>query len=91
VPATPEEMKTLVDAYDAAHPCVARAMADLLLRGNVILEEHRLLESSVGDAFEAFVFKVLDEHNIGKDQFAATLIAFERLRATIDELDQIPP
>lgn len=91
MPATPDEMKMLLDAFEAAHPRMARAMADLLLRGNVILEEYRLLEGPVGDAFEAFVFKALDEHGIGKDQFAATLIAFERLRDTIDHLDQIPP
>lgn len=91
MPATPEEIKMLVDAFEGAHPRVARAMADLLLRGNVILEEHSLLEGTVGDAFEVFVFKVLDEHGIGKDQFASTLIAFERLRDTIDHLDQIPP
>jgi hypothetical protein len=89
--ATPVEIKMLVDAFEAAHPRMARAMADLLLRGNVILEEHSLLEGTVGDDFEAFVFKVLDEHGIGKDQFAATLIALGRLRETIDHLDQIPP
>ena len=91
VPATPEEMQTLVGAYEATHPRMARALADLLLRGNVILEEHRLLDDPVGDAFEAFVFKMLDEQGIGKEQFAATLMAFERLRNTIDQLDQLPP
>ncbi|MDR6539490.1 hypothetical protein [Variovorax soli] len=84
-------MNTLVDAFESAHPRMAGAMADLLIRGNVILEEHQLLEGTVGDAFEAFIFKVLDEHGIGKDQFAATLIAFERLRDTIEHLDQLPP
>jgi hypothetical protein len=91
VPATPEELKSLVDAYDQAHPSLARAMAELLVRGNVILEDHRLLEGEVGDRFEAFVFHVLAEHSIGKEAFAATLIAYERLRDTIDQLDRLPP
>lgn len=89
--ATPEELKLLVDAFEAAHPRMARAMAELLLRGNVILEDHRLLDGAVGDAFEGFVFSTLDKYGIKKDQFAETLIAFERLRETIDHLDQIPP
>ena len=84
-------MERLIDAFDKAHGPIARAMADLLIRGNVILEEHRLLEGKVGDAFEAFVFNVLAEHSIGKDEFAQTLRALERLRETIDQLDQLPP
>jgi hypothetical protein len=91
MPATPEEMQALVDAFEAAHPRMARAMADLLLSGNVLLEEHRLLQGPIGDAFEAFVFKVLDEHGIGRGRFAATLIALGQLRDTIDHLDQMPP
>ena len=91
MPATPEEMQTLVEAFDKAHRPVARAMAELLIRGNVLLEEHRLLEGKVGDAFEAFVFGVLAEHDIGTEEFAQTLIAFERLRETLDHLEQLPP
>ncbi|MDR6536984.1 hypothetical protein [Variovorax soli] len=66
-------------------------MADLLLRGNVILEEHQLLDGDVGDGFEAFVLGVLQEHRISKEVFAETLIALSRLRETIDHLDQLPP
>jgi hypothetical protein len=91
VPATPEELKTLVDAYDQAYPSVARAMAELLVRGNVILEDHKLLDGKVGDQFEAFVFNVLDDRYISKEAFAATLIAYERLRDTLGQLDQLPP
>ena len=89
--ATPEEMRRLVNAYEKSHSQMARAMADLLVRGNVTLEEHRLLESEVGGRFEAFVLDILAEHNISKEAFAATLIAYERLRDTIDQLDQLPP
>lgn len=91
MPATPEELNALVDAYDKAHPSMARAMAELLVRGNVILEDHELLEGAVGDRLEAFVFNVLADHNISKEAFAATLIAYERLRDTIHQLDQLPP
>ena len=91
MPATPEEMQNLVAAFDKAHRPLARAMADLLIRGNVILEEHRLLEGKVGDAFEAFVFDILAENNISTEEFADTLIAFERLRETLDHLEQLPP
>jgi len=90
MPATPEEMERLVNAFEKAHPPVARAMADLLLRGNVILEEHRMLEGPVGDGFEAFVFSILAEHGIQKEAFAATLIALDHLRDTIEELDRLP-
>ena len=91
MPTTPEEFQRLVHAFDRAHRPMARAMADLMVRGNVILEEHGLLEGSVGDAFEAFVFGVLAEHRIGQEEFAATLIDLERLHATIDHLDNLPP
>lgn len=66
MPATPEEIMELLNAFDAAHPPMARAMADLLLRGNVVLEEHQLLEGQIGDAFEAFVLRVLEEHASAK-------------------------
>lgn len=91
MPATPEEMKRLVDAFEEAHAPVARAMADMLLSGNVILEEHQLLEGPVGEAFEAFVFSVLAERGIHKEAFAATLVDLDRLRDTIEELDRLPP
>lgn len=91
MPATPEELKRLVDAFEEAHAPVARAMADLLIRGNVILEEHRMLEGPIGDAFEAFVFRVLDDNAIQKETFAKTLVALDRLRETVDQLDQLPP
>ncbi|PNG53160.1 MULTISPECIES: hypothetical protein [unclassified Variovorax] len=91
MPATPEEFERLIDAFDNAHAPVARAMADLLLRGNVILEEHQMLEGPIGDAFEAFVFNMLAEQGISKEAFAETLRALVRLRDTIDHLDQLPP
>ncbi|WP_309974445.1 hypothetical protein [Variovorax guangxiensis] len=65
-------------------------MADLLVRGNVILEEHRLLECAIGDAFEVFVFEVLDKHGTSKEAFAETLVALDRLRSTIDQLPTTP-
>ena len=91
MPATPEELKQLIDTFEQAHAPIARAMADLLVRGNVILEDHQLLEGPVGDGFEEFVFNVLAEGGITKAEFAATLVAYDRLRETIDQLDQLPP
>jgi hypothetical protein len=91
VPATPEEIKQLVDDFERAHPPVARALVDLLARGSNILEEHRLLDGPIGASFEAFVFKVLDAHGISRKTFASTSIALERLRRTVDQLDQLPP
>jgi hypothetical protein len=89
--ATREEIKKLVDSFKDRHAPVARVMADLLLRGNVLLEEHQMLEGSIGDAFEAFVFRVLGEHGVRKEVFADTLVALSQLRETIDHLDQLPP
>jgi len=90
MPATPEEMKRLVDAFEDAHAPVARAMADLLVRGNILLEDYQMREGPVGDAFEAFVFSVLHEHGIRREAFAKTLVALNHLRETIDHLDRLP-
>ena len=90
MPATREEMKKLLDAFEDAHPPVARAMADLLVRGSILLKEYHMLEGPVGDAFEMFVFSVLHEHGIQRQAFARTRVALDRLRDTIDQLDQLP-
>ena len=91
MPATPEELRRLIYEFDEAHAPVARAMADLLVRGNVILQEHELLDSPIGNAFEEFVFKSLAEQGIRKEAFASALRGLQRLRETIDQLDQLPP
>ncbi|VTU29443.1 hypothetical protein H6CHR_03196 [Variovorax sp. PBL-H6] len=91
MPVTPEEMKRLIEAFDNGHAPVARAMANLLIRGNVILEEHQMLEGRIGDAFESFVFEVLVEHGVSQEAFAETLQALVRLRDTIDHLEQLFP
>ena len=90
MPATPEDMKRLVDTFEDAHAPVARAMADLLVRGNILLEDDQMLEGRIGHAFEAFVFSVLHEHGIRREAFAKTLLALNHLRVTIDHLDRLP-
>ena len=90
MPAPPEEMGRIIDAFEDAHAPVARMMADLLVRGNILLEDYQMLEGPIGDAFEAFVFSVLHEHGIQRDAFAKTLVALNQLRKTIDHLDRLP-
>jgi len=91
MPATPEELRRLVNSFEEAHAPVARAMADLLVRGSILLKDYQMLEGPIGDAFEAFVFGVLHEQGIQRERFAQTLRALNHLRATIDHLDQLPP
>ncbi len=62
----------------------------MMVRGNALLEEHELLESRVGDRFEAFVFDMLAEYGIAPARFAETLRAFERMRETLDHLEAFP-
>jgi hypothetical protein len=89
MPATPEEMERLVGEFERAHPSVARALADLLVRGNTILAEHGLLQGPLGDAFKAFVLHSINEQGLTKKEFADTLSALNRLRVTVEELDRL--
>ena len=67
-------------------------MADLLVRSNILLKECHMLEGPVGDAFGmSSVFSMLHEHGIQRQAFARTRVALDRLRDTIDQLDQLPP
>jgi len=91
MPATPEEMKTLVDAYERSHHPMSRAMADLLLRGDQILSEHRLHSSDFRKRLHALIQAELLEHGVSQEQFSATLRAFDRLQSTVEQLDQLPP
>ena len=59
MPATQQEIDALQLAYEQAHSALARALSELLVVGNVVLESHGLLERPLGDAFEAFVVKNL--------------------------------
>ena len=90
MPATPEEMKQLIDAFEAAHPPVARALADLLARGRSILEEHRMLDDPLGEQFEAMIFKLSAEHGISRQALQSALKALARVRITVEQLDQLP-
>lgn len=90
MPATPEEMKLLVDTFENAHPPLARAMADLLLRGLDILQEHRLEEHSLVVAYEALVNEMAEQHGVSKQVLSGSVAALRRLRATVDQLDRLP-
>lgn len=83
-------MKALVDAFEAAYTPVARALADLLIRGKAILEEHRTLPTPLGDDFEALVFKLSAEHGISRQALQSASAALERVRITVEQLEQLP-
>ena len=87
MPATPEEMKALIDAFEAAHPPVARALADLLVRGKAILEEHHTLSIPLGDDFEALVVELSVGHGVSRQMLDSTVAALERVRITLEHLD----
>lgn len=90
MPATPNEFAALTAAFDKAHSRPARALADLLLMGNVTLESHDALEGPIGDAFEKFVMDCAMEEGVSITEFKAAVRGLGELRATLDELDQLP-
>jgi hypothetical protein len=88
--ATSDEIAALQAEFERSHRRHARALAELLLLGNVILEDHQLLEGEMGDAFERFVLQCLSEQGIEVGEFAAAVKALGTLRATLAELQQLP-
>lgn len=90
MPATPEEMEVLVNAFESAHPPAARALADLLERGKRILEEHRILYTPLGEQFEEMMFKLSADHDVSRQMLNDTGAALERVRITVEQLDQLP-
>lgn len=89
MPATPEEMKAIVDAYEGAHPSVARALADLLERGKCILEEHRMLDTPLAGQLEAVILKFAAQHGVSRQMLNDTTAALERMRITVDHLERL--
>ena len=90
VPATPEEMKLLVDAFENAYPPLARALADLLVRGVDILDEHRLGKAPLSGDFEALIFKLSQDCGISEQVLSSAVSALRRLRVTVEQLDRLP-
>jgi hypothetical protein len=90
MPATSDEISALRAEFERGHRLPARALAELLLIGNVILEDHQLLEGPLGVAFERFVMEALAEQDIEVGEFAAAVKALGTLRATLAELQQLP-
>lgn len=88
--ATSSEIAALRAEFERSHRRPARALAELLLIGNVILEDHQLLEGRVGDAFERFVLQTLSDEGVETGEFAAALKALAALRETLAELQQLP-
>lgn len=88
--ATTSEIAALRAEFERAHSRVARALAELLLLGNVILEDHELLEGKIGDAFEQFVLQSLSGEGVELGEFAAAVKALGTLRETLAELQQLP-
>jgi hypothetical protein len=90
MPATSDEIDALRAEFERAHRRPARALAELLLLGNVILEDHQLLEGPLGVAFERFVVEALSDQGVEVGEFAAAVKALGALRATLAELQQLP-
>ena len=88
--ATYEEIAALRRAFEEGHSRPARALADLLLGGNVCPESHEVLEGPIGDAFEAFVIQCVQDQGVTISQFKAAVEALGVLKSTLDELDQLP-
>jgi hypothetical protein len=82
MPATPEEFQRVVEAFERAHEPLVRALADLHLRGNMILEEHGFLEERLGDQFEEFILASLRSNGSTKEQFAAALRDLDKMHTT---------
>lgn len=88
--ATRDEISALKDDFERSHRQPVRALAELLLLGNVILEDHGMLEGDVGSAFERFVMESLSQQGIDVGEFAAAVQALGKLRATLAELQSLP-
>lgn len=88
--ATSDEIAALRADFERSHSRPARALAEMLLIGNVILEDHQLLEGEVGDAFERFVLQSLADQGVEVGEFAAAVKALGKLRETLAELQQLP-
>lgn len=88
--ATRDEIAALMADFEQAHSRPARALAELLLLGNVILGGHDLLEGEVGIAFDRFVLEALSQQSIAVDEFAAAVQALGKLRETLAELQSLP-
>ncbi|MBT2326764.1 hypothetical protein J7E62_31110 [Variovorax paradoxus] len=90
MPATSDEINALRAEFERAHRRPVRALAEILLIGNVILEDHQLLEGELGEAFERFVLQALNDQGVEVGEFAAAVKALGKLRATLAELQQLP-
>ncbi|VTU46061.1 hypothetical protein SRS16P2_00464 (plasmid) [Variovorax sp. SRS16] len=88
--ATPEEVAALRRTFEQDHRKPARALAELLLMGNVLLESHEALEGRLGERFEAFVLESLDDEGVSHAEFARAVQALQDLRATLANLDELP-
>jgi hypothetical protein len=88
--ATSDEIAALMADFEQSHSRPARALAELLLLGHVILDGHDLLEGEVGIAFERFVLEALSQRGIEVDEFAAAVQALSKLRETLVELQSLP-
>ncbi|VWX56132.1 conserved hypothetical protein [Burkholderiales bacterium 8X] len=88
--ATPDEFQRVVEAFERAHAPLVRALADLHVRGNMILEEHGFLEGPVGAQFEEFILVSLTMSGTTKEQFAEALRDLDRMHLLIGELDSLP-
>jgi hypothetical protein len=88
--ATSDEIAALRAEFERSHRRPARALAELLLLENLILEDHQLLEGKIGDAFEKFVLQSLSDEGVEVGEFAAAVKALGTLRATLTELQQLP-
>jgi hypothetical protein len=88
--ATPQEVAALRKAFEQDHRKPARALAELLLMGNVLLESHDVLEGQLGERFEAFVIESLDAEGVSHAEFARAVQALNDLRTTLAALEDLP-
>ncbi|CAN7774859.1 hypothetical protein LJR290_007734 [Variovorax sp. LjRoot290] len=87
---TSYEITALRADFKRSHRRPARALAELLMLGNAVLEDHEMLEGEVGNAFERFVLESLSQQGVESGEFAAAVLALGKLRTTLAELQSIP-
>lgn len=88
--ATLDELATLRVAFEEGHSRAARALADLMFSGNACLEVREVLEGPIGDAFETFIVRCVQDQGVSLTQFKAAVEALVALKATLAELEQLP-
>lgn len=87
MPATPAEFSAINAAHEAAHRLPARALAELILAGDVALESNEAPDGPIGCASEAFVLQCARDQGVTLEEFQAAVAGLGHLGETLCPTD----